>query len=176
VPAFPFAMVFASGAVRNEICSRAILNLAAISVTLHLCSSTAVFPHSLAYFNEVAGGPIHGHAHLLDGNLDWGQDLLYLEEWMNNHPEAQPVHVGYWGTVPVEKLMPSEFSNLEFQPQTDDESPPGKSGWYAVSVNHLRTDFRMGRKKYSWFLTRRPDAMAGYSIYIFHVDGQTNDD
>ena len=176
VPAFPFAMVFASGAVRSEICSRAILNLAAISVTWHLCSSTAVFPHSLAYFNEVAGGPIHGHAHLLDGNLDWGQDLLYLEEWMNNHPEAQPVHVGYWGTVPVEKLMPSEFSNLEFQPQTDDASPPGKSGWYAVSVNHLRTDFRMGRKKYSWFLTRQPDAMAGYSIYIFHVDGQTNDD
>jgi len=170
VPAFPFAMVFASGALRVGVRSRALLQVAAIALTFHVCSSVAVFPHSLAYFNELAGGPVNGHAHLLDGNLDWGQDLLYLEEWMKKHPEAQPIHVGFWGTVPVGQLMPSTFSNLEFEASENDAGPAKAPGWYAISVNHLRIDFRMGKARYSQFLKRPPNAMAGYSIYIFRVD------
>ncbi len=28
--------------------------------------------HSISYFNELAGGPENGSAHLLDSNIDWG--------------------------------------------------------------------------------------------------------
>jgi hypothetical protein len=38
------------------------------------------YPHELAYFNEAAGGPENGHRHLLHSNLDWGQDLLFLRD------------------------------------------------------------------------------------------------
>jgi hypothetical protein len=53
-------------------------------------SSLRVYPHSLAYFNELAGGAQNGHMHLLGSNLDWGQDFLLLEEWISKrglHPE-----------------------------------------------------------------------------------------
>lgn len=39
---------------------------------------TAVYPHYLAYFNELAGGPRNGYQSLVDSNLDWGQDLKEL--------------------------------------------------------------------------------------------------
>jgi hypothetical protein len=45
-------------------------------------STLSVYPHSIAYFNEASGGPENGHKHLLHSNLDWGQDLLIVRNWM----------------------------------------------------------------------------------------------
>lgn len=142
-----------------------------VALMWHMVSSLAVYPHSLSYFNELAGGPKNGHAHLLDGNLDWSQDLLYLEDWIRKHPEARPIHVGFWGFLPLKDLQ-ADYSEFDFhRPEADLETkiPPG---WYAISVNHLRHDFRMGNPKYAEFLKRRPDAMAGYSVYIYHVTAE----
>ena len=38
-------------------------------------SSLAVFPHSVSYFNEPAGGPENAAAHLIDASVDWGQGM-----------------------------------------------------------------------------------------------------
>ncbi len=52
----------------------------------------------------------------------------------------------------------------------EQELPPPEQqgplpGWYAISVNHLH-----GRtKEYEYFLEFEPAAMAGYSIYIYHL-------
>jgi hypothetical protein len=140
------------------------LIIASACLVASTVSSLLVYPHSLAYFNELAGGPRNGHAHLLDGNLDWGQDLLYLEKWIAEHPEARPIHVGYWGIVPIDETLGQGLSQFDFRA---DEEPP--EGWYAISVNHLRRDFRMGEAKYEPFLNRQPVGMAGYSIYIYHI-------
>lgn len=43
-------------------------------------STLRVYPHQLAYFNEVSGGPENGYRHLLHSNFDWGQDLLFLRQ------------------------------------------------------------------------------------------------
>ena len=42
-------------------------------------------------------------------------------------------------------------------------------GWYAISVNHLRQDFRMGDPRYAPFLHRPVTSRAGYSIYIYQI-------
>ncbi|MGH7137803.1 MAG: hypothetical protein ACREHD_18800, partial [Pirellulales bacterium] len=39
-----------------------------------ILSSLSVYPHCLAYFNALGGGPLRGHAHLVGSNIDWGQD------------------------------------------------------------------------------------------------------
>lgn len=55
-----------------------------------MVSTLSVYPHELAYFNELAGGPANGQAHLLHSNLDWGQDLLRAAEWQKkNVPNTQ---------------------------------------------------------------------------------------
>ena len=48
-------------------------------------SSLWIYPHSLSYFNEAIGGPLNGSERLLGSNVDWGQDLRYLNWWRVNN-------------------------------------------------------------------------------------------
>lgn len=169
LPAFPFGFLLASGAFRVELRSRSMSIVAGVLLAWDIGSSLSVYPHSLSYFNEPAGGPTNGHALLLDGNLDWGQDLLYLEQWIQSHPGAKPLHVGFWSFLPLKELQ-ADYSKFEIPENPEKPLPPG---WYAVSVNHLRQDFRMRRPAYARFLRAKPVAMAGYSVYIYHI---TEDD
>jgi hypothetical protein len=59
-------------------------------------SSLYVYPHSLSYFNELAGGPKNGPAHLLNSNVDWGQDLLFLEKWAEQNAGGLPVYTAFY--------------------------------------------------------------------------------
>lgn len=63
------------------ICCRILIPLCVLAT---IASTLRVYPHQLAYFNEAAGGPENGYKHLLHSNLDWGQDLLLVREWMNS--------------------------------------------------------------------------------------------
>lgn len=134
-------------------------------VFCHCASSLSIYPHSLSYFNLLAGGPRNGHAHLLDGNLECGQDLLFLEKWIKRHPEARPIHVGYWGFLPLRAvgMNPSQF---DFE-LTDPQFIP--KGWYAISVNNLRGDYRVENRKYRSFLARTPVTVIGYTIYVYEI-------
>lgn len=182
LPAVPFAFVFASkvGLVYARR-SWWMSGLVSVALAWTVVSSTAVYPHTLSYFNELAGGPTHGHAYLVDCAVDWGQDLLYLKRWVAEHPEARPLRVAYFG-VTDPRAAGIEFS---LPPNAPDEGPMGAvqraaPGWYAVSVNLLRgyewriPDGRGGwdrseESSYTHFLELQPVAMAGYSIYIYCV-------
>ena len=124
-------------------------------VAWSVVSSLAVYPHSLAYFNELGGGPTGGHAHLLNSNIDWGQDLFFLKRWQEQHPEAGTLRLAYG-----ERVDPVAVG-IRFTRATGEPLP----GWYAVSVNRLRGE----EGTFNYFLRFRPAAMAGYSIYIYHL-------
>jgi 4-amino-4-deoxy-L-arabinose transferase-like glycosyltransferase len=171
LPAFPFAFIFISSIADIERLSSRWLRVTVLACLVwSTVSSLSLFPHSLAYFNEAAGGPRNGHAHLLGSTLDWGQDLLFLESWVQRHPEAKPLSIAYHGP------MPPELLGLRYTIPPSDPRP----GWYAVSVNLIRghpsgiPDGVGGRVstrqwQFSYFQQFEPVAMAGYSIYIYHL-------
>ncbi len=66
---------------------------------LSILSSLSVYPHSLSYFNELAGGPDSGYKHLANSNIDWGQDLYYFRAWAETHPEARPLGLAYYNLI-----------------------------------------------------------------------------
>ncbi len=99
LPIFPFVFVWMSKAARAfERKNRAASVVAGAAVAWAVASSLWFYPHSLSYFNELAGGPAGGHNHLVDSNIDWGQDLLFLRDWLKEHPEARPLRLAYFGT------------------------------------------------------------------------------
>jgi len=57
-----------------------------------------IYPHYLAYFNELIGGPRNGHRYLADSNIDWGQDLKRLAHYLRQHPN-EPVQLAYFGSA-----------------------------------------------------------------------------
>ena len=122
--------------------------------------------------SAICAGPLNGPRHLLDSNIDWGQDLFYLEDWCESHPEARPIKVAYFGGYPLDR---SKVESAGFPPvgpdrvQMDDKTDPAAfgplPGWYALSVNEI-----YGRsQQYRYFLHFEPVATAGYSIYIYHI-------
>jgi len=172
LPAFPFVFVWISQVAHVfGLKNRPLMSATAIAAIWLAGSSLFVYPHSLSYFNELVGGPTRGHAHLLDSNIDWGQDFLYLKRWLDSHPEARPLklaHRAYFdpiivGIEPGRPPLGPMSTNRRDLDRSDHLGP--RPGWYAISVNQLRAR----TQDFSYFLHFEPVAMAGYSIYIYHV-------
>jgi 4-amino-4-deoxy-L-arabinose transferase-like glycosyltransferase len=62
-------------------------------------SALSIHPHYLAYFNQVSGGPDRGAEHLIDSNLDWGQDLVTLKRWLKANAPGRKVGLAYFGQI-----------------------------------------------------------------------------
>ncbi|MBI5771645.1 MAG: glycosyltransferase family 39 protein [Verrucomicrobia bacterium] len=100
LPTYPVLFI-AAGALGAWLRSRRWWAAAAVAALLawHGAESLRVAPHFLAYFNQLAGGPINGHRHLVDSSLDWGQDLPGLKRWLDaNGKTGEPVYLSYFGT------------------------------------------------------------------------------
>lgn len=173
LPIFPFASIWMSRVAQTvSRCHRRLAGIGAMAFACSLGSSLFCYPHSLSYFNEVIGGPRYGHAHLLNSNTDWGQDLLLLKRWMERHPEARPMALAYMissgvldpADVGVDCTVPPPGPNADSMPGLQQKVGP-LPGWYAISVNRLRDYTR----RYEYFRRFDPVAMMGYTIYIYHI-------
>ena len=73
-----------------------------IAVALLVASCFVSFalatPGYLSYFNVLAGGKRGAMHHLVDSNLDWGQDLGRLKSWMDRHGVPE-IDLAYFGTA-----------------------------------------------------------------------------
>ena len=126
-----------------------------------------IYPYSLSYFNELAGGPLGGHRYLLDANVDWGQDLIRLKYWIQAHPAARPIFCTQMGFIDprelgVECQWPPRMPSSENGPQADLIPEPG---WYAISVHELFE--RHGH--YRYMQKYHPVDRVGYSTWIYHI-------
>ncbi len=156
LPAFGFLFVFAAKPFSSAwLRSRRLGPVACILMAWSLASSLGVYPHCLSYFNELAGGPWRGHEHLIDSNIDWAQDLIYLRRWLEGHPEARLEGIA----LPLS--LPSQLAGVAVPPPPEQPTP----GWYAISVTRIH-DLS---GKYLYFLRFEPVASAGYSIYLYHI-------
>ena len=167
IPAFPFFFIFLSKIAQSfSIGDRRVLLPSAVAIICAVVASFSVFPHSLSFMNSFAGGPLNGHKCLSGTAIDWGQDLNYLHEWIDLHPEARPVAVEYSGLYsPVEY----GFENQNIPRTRDDgrfsDEESLKPGWYAIS---LRSVYEKD-SPLSYFRFLKPVTRAGYSILIFHI-------
>lgn len=168
LPCFPFCFVFAGQSAQWMVKRGNLQALMTLTSFLGMiASSMSVYPHCLSYFNELAGGATKGHYHLLNSNIDWGQDLLYLKDWIEQHPEARPMNVCYYGIYGPECLG-VDFPRPPVSNRVPNYRPP--PGWYAVSVNYLKGyEWRAPKYAYSYFEKYPPVSRAGYSIYIYHI-------
>ena len=143
--------------------------LSAVFVT-----TLAIHPHYLSYFNAFAGGPENGHNVLIDSNIDWGQDLFRLQDWMAEN-EVTSVKLGWFGSARPEyygiayEPLPGLPYNLHlfWDPPFDPAAPP--PGIYALSASILWEAPLQEKGVFAWFREREPDDRIGYSIFIYEV-------
>jgi glutamine amidotransferase-like uncharacterized protein len=180
LPAFPFfivgiSKVFAIAFERNYLLRVIVCGLLFWSIG----SCLSVFPHTMSYFNELAGGPAQGHRYILDSSIDWGQDTLLFKKWLAKHSEIKGIHLAlrngivdaffFSDNYPVVPLAPADIlidAKEEIQDDDDDPRCLGpRPGWFAIRIQQIRE--RHGR--YQYFLNLKPKYRIGYSIYIYHI-------
>lgn len=167
-PALPLGLIWAS---KPLACGPYVLRASAgICLLGAVTSSLANYPHSLSYFNEVAGGAPSGHWCLLDSSISCGQDLLLLKEWDEARPKSEPLYIAVYSVVDPAMI------GVHFDPIP--ATTPLPKGWYAIDVNFLQGATRFapdGVGSYydpgdlRHFSRTLPDSVIGHSIYIFHV-------
>lgn len=133
-----------------------------------------ITPHYLSYFNILGGGPQNGWRIVADSNIDWGQDLKGLKDYMTTH-NTGPVKLSWFGSsypeyygIAYEPLpgLPHHF-DLWTAPPFDPQQP--EPGIYAISVSNLVEIPFEDKHVFAYFREREPDARIGYSIYIYNI-------
>jgi hypothetical protein len=133
-----------------------------------------VYPHYLAFFNQLVGGPKNGHSILLDSNIDWGQDLKPLKYWMDAH-HIEQINLGYFGTADPAYYGIHATPLMGSPPfLTAQVTEPHLPGYVAVSAQNLHGVWlrQTTSNFYAPLLDREPTAVIGYSIHVYWV--QTN--
>jgi len=80
--------------------------LVVLSLLFMVAETIWFWPHYLAYFNRLVGGPRNGYRHLVDSSLDWSQDLKEVKTWLDAHPDdtrdPQRLYFSFYGSPPPE--------------------------------------------------------------------------
>ncbi|HQE91542.1 MAG TPA: phospholipid carrier-dependent glycosyltransferase [Anaerolineae bacterium] len=125
-------------------------------------------PHFLTFFNEFAGGARGGYRYLVDSNLDWGQNLWDLQQWMTGHGED---HIDYAHYSPARldvygidaDFLPPDPRAVAFAPWNP------APGLYAIGATVLQGPYAPDINTYAWFRTREPLARLGHALWLYRV-------
>ena len=140
-----------------------------------IITSAMIFPHYLTFFNEIAGGPDNGYKILIDSNLDWGQELIGLRNYMTQE-NITSVKLSYHGTADPTAygVVYEPLPSYPYDQWTSDTVPDiilnPSAGVYAISANNLQGLRFKNRDLYATFRQRKPDAIVGHSIFIYRID------
>lgn len=127
-----------------------------------------VFPHQSTYINVLGRSPYHASTIITDSNVDWGQDLPLLADWMHSHG-IEHVNLGYFGVnLPAAygirdyRWIIAHSSTFIDPPQ---DRPPNPRLPTAISLFNLP----FARKGYPEYYEREPDVILN-SIVVYEPD------
>jgi hypothetical protein len=175
LPALPFLIVCLGGIASGPSesngfrCSGWLLRTVRALVFTCVCGTIAsslwAYPHSLSYFNELIGGPAQGFRYFEDSNIEWGQDLMYVKRWMDQHPEARPLYVS--GYQRLEETILAAGIESAGNPFHLGGLAPSPSGYHWFAINVGRHIFRELPSRL--FLDQPIEDRAGYSYHIYRL-------
>ena len=205
LPIFPFLFISAgklvpwAASIGNRPRRRLAGGLIGVCLAATIVSTLAIAPHYLAYFNAVSGGPARGSEHLIDSNLDWGQDLVGLQRWLARNAAGERVGLAYFGQIhpaifearPGEAFVwflpppaPRTIDPERPLPPLDQYGPRPtrlEPGLYAVSVSLVRglpwrvydnarwAPYSAWIDAFGYFRALTPIARVGDSIFVYRV-------
>jgi 4-amino-4-deoxy-L-arabinose transferase-like glycosyltransferase len=148
LPTYPAMFILAGGAVRffgpqRRAAWRWVVGLL---LAAYVAEALWIWPHYLAYFNQLVGGPRGGYRCLVDSSLDWGQDVPGLARWLderglNGLASPTPVYFSYFGNgsptyyrIRAQRLPGYDDADLWKNPAMP---VPLRGGYYCVSASML---------------------------------------
>ncbi|MFQ5901683.1 MAG: hypothetical protein ACE5IH_09025, partial [Thermodesulfobacteriota bacterium] len=171
LPVYPFMFVFISGLTRVHGSNTKVTKMVFSSFLLwYLISTAAIYPYHIAYFNEFIGGPENGYKFLVDSNLDWGQDLVGLKEYMDRKG-IERINLAYFG------MSKPEYYGISYEylpgsvivDSQEIRSEIELKGYFAISATILQGVYISDKDFYKIFREIKPIDHIGYSIFIYKL-------
>jgi len=97
LPLYPFALLIAGGIWEHVRKHRAAMAVVVFALCLNAADALRYAPDYLAYFN-IFVRPQNSWRLLTDSNLDWGQGLIAVRQYEQEHPD-ETLHLAYFGSV-----------------------------------------------------------------------------
>ena len=151
-----------------------------VAVVWLVAGSLQTYPHYLTFFNELVGGPDGGYRVLLDSNLNWGQELIELKQYLVRENIAS-IKLSYLGTADPNAygITYEPLPSFPYHQWRADDVPemllnPPK-GVYAISASILQGLRLKNHDLYARFRERKPDAIIGHSMFVYRIS-DTNDE
>ncbi|MGH9678909.1 MAG: hypothetical protein ACRD4Y_03075, partial [Candidatus Acidiferrales bacterium] len=158
---------------------RAIAVAVAILVACHVFSSVRAFPNYIPYANELWGGPANAHRILADSNVDWGQGLKAMKDYIDAR-QIKDCWFAYFGSVVADaayygipcKPLPDSFANVVQMPMP--VIPPRVDGPVFLSATEIAGTYWGSSWQNPYLRSRdaRPSALIADSILVF--DGKVD--
>ena len=133
-----------------------------ILLGMNAISFIGIYPHYIAYFNTIAGGPNNGYKYVVDSNLDWGQDLRRLKQFVEDN-NIESIKVDYFGGGNIKYYLGDKA--IVWHADKGETT-----GWIAVSASYYQTSRAYPNVSYEWLDKYEPEAKIGYSIFVFHIE------
>ncbi len=131
-----------------------------------------IYPHFLAYFNELVGGADNGYKYVTDSNLDWGQDLKRLTQFVEDN-NIETIYINYFGGSSAQYYLGEKFQ--DWWGDRDPNDLPS-NGWLAISATLLQggrglpaPGFRDPTGYYNWLNRYEPVTVIGHSIFVYNI-------
>jgi hypothetical protein len=165
LPVYPFlflwigAVLFGTGWARS---SRFVSRAAVLCLVLAAMESAAAFPRYLAFFNAPSGGRTQGWKYVVDSNLDWGQDIKRLRDYVAKN-KVPRVCIGAFGITPV------EYYGFAVQQIPDSRAEAEVSGCLVAASITLVSEWEDFDKSMGWVARLRPTDTVGDSLWIYDL-------
>lgn len=139
LPVYPFLytsiavlIVLAVRSAANAREQRAMVAAVTLLLAWHVGEAVATYPNYIGYFNELIGSRDNADRFLIDSNLDWGQDLKRLANWVEAEHISR-INIDYFGGADVRYYLGNRAVLLD-GPDPRRRQP----GYYAVSKHFYR--------------------------------------
>lgn len=184
IPVLPFAYLIAGVGAAWLLQYRPMWTrpLAAVLGLWLVAAAIGIYPDHLAYFNEAAclpgksaqigldGGTRCGPMWLDDSNVDWGQGLKQVKQWIDRNAKGRKIWLAYFGTFPPQAYgLSAEEIGI---PQLLESPSPGL---YIVSAHLVAHAPALAGVQHSgagdWLRDTPPVAIIGHSFYVYDRSG-----
>jgi len=175
LPVFPFTMILTAGVI-SKFLKQPFLKLKCLFLGIlifwQIFSVVKIYPHFIAYFNELIDGPNNGYIYTVDSNLDWGQDLKRLKNWMDEN-KIDNIYLDYFGGGNANYYLKNKY--ISWNGNLKEEKFP-RGNYLAISASSLQGgrglpahNFDQPWGYYLWLDKYKPIKKIGYSIFVYYI-------
>ncbi|HEX5235422.1 MAG TPA: glycosyltransferase family 39 protein [Silvibacterium sp.] len=175
-PIFPMLYILIAGCAAYVV-SRYPKSIYAFGVLLvwQFVTTAAARPGLLAYANEAWGGPSKTHLYLSDSNVDWGQQLKAVRQYLEAH-SSQPCYFAYFAQGPVDfrdygincRVLPTGSALWAGLDTMRFDHNPNVAGTVLISDGVLAgADIPGKGNPYAQFRSIRPAAVIDRGVYVY---------